>query len=296
MLPRRTFSGQAGRAPGRTTDRLPILPRMERAPLRPVPLRPVGPVEPGAALAHVAATLPDLDEAAREALAKVELVGSARDDVAAETGASPEAVAAALARARKALRRSMFPLSGSGWCERAERLISDRLDGELPPPGPARLEVHLSNCDRCVEHERRLAQATDRLIQAFIEIQPAPTPKPVAAAGLEREHEPPAHEERPEPEPAAPELHLVEPSPREEPEPPAVSVASEARPAAAAPLAQPAPRVTEGERSAPTATDREGTGLGARGLAWSLLIVLAALLTIAAVVVAVLGATGAIEI
>ena len=38
---------------------------------------------------------------------------------------------ARLARARKALRRTLAALPGSGWCERAERLISDRIDGAL---------------------------------------------------------------------------------------------------------------------------------------------------------------------
>ena len=54
--------------------------------------------------------------------------------------------------------------AGSGWCERAERLISDRIDGALAERDAPRLEVHLRNCPRCVEHERRLVQATDALV------------------------------------------------------------------------------------------------------------------------------------
>ena len=36
--------------------------------------------------------------------------------------------------------------------------MSDRLDGALDDAGAARLDVHLRNCPRCVEHERRLIQ------------------------------------------------------------------------------------------------------------------------------------------
>ena len=46
-------------------------------------------------------------------------------------------------------------------------MISDRLDGRLEPPGPGRLAVHLRNCPRCVDHERRLAQAIDALVEDF---------------------------------------------------------------------------------------------------------------------------------
>jgi anti-sigma factor RsiW len=88
-----------------------------------------------------------------------------------------------LARGRKELRRSLVPLPGSGWCERAELLISDRLDGAIDEIGTARLNVHLKNCPRCVEHERRLVQAIDALVG-----EPAPaapfdaTPAPVRLA------------------------------------------------------------------------------------------------------------------
>ena len=117
--------------------------------------------------------LPGLDQAATAAFALVALVGRARPEVAGSPDAgaaadlSPEALAEALARARKALRRKLHPLPGSGWCERAERMISDRLDDALEPPGPARLDVHLANCERCVEHERRLGQAQDTLVAGF---------------------------------------------------------------------------------------------------------------------------------
>jgi hypothetical protein len=165
---------------------------MERAPLRPVPTRPAGPVEPSDAIAHVESILPSLDAPARKALALVEIVGRSREEAAVSIATDgEEAAAAALARARTALRRSMFPLPGSGWCERAERLISDRLDGELEPPGPGRLDAHLRNCARCVEHERRLAQATDALVRGFVEAYPARAP---VRAAPEAEDVPPGAE------------------------------------------------------------------------------------------------------
>ena len=164
---------------------------MERAPLRPVPSRPPSPVDPAEAIRHVTAELSPLDAPAAEALALVTLAGRSRDEVAVQAGLPGEPLAEALARARKALRRRLHPLPGSGWCERAERLLSDRLDGALEDPGPARLEVHLANCPRCVEHERRLAQAQDALVAGFMESTTAPPPaaepEPESAAADERE-------------------------------------------------------------------------------------------------------------
>jgi hypothetical protein len=159
---------------------------VEHATLRPVPLRPSGPVDPADALAHVRASLPALDDAAARALALIEIAGRTREAAGREAGLGRDDLSGALYRARKELRRSMFPLSASGWCERAERLLSDRIDGELEPPGPARLDVHLRNCERCVEHERRLAQTRDRLVRAFIEAHPeaegaGPAERPRAA-------------------------------------------------------------------------------------------------------------------
>src|SRR3954454_16533605 len=148
-----------------------MLTRVE-ATLRPVPLRPAGPVDPADALAHVLSALPELDQEAARALSLIEIAGRTRDRAGDETGLTAEILAEALYRARKALRRSIFPLSASGWCERAERLLSDRIDGALVPPGPARLDVHLRNCERCVDHERRLSQAREQLVREFIELHP----------------------------------------------------------------------------------------------------------------------------
>ena len=82
-----------------------------------------------------------------------------------------------LAAARKELRQTVVTLGGSGWCERAEGLISDRLDGVLAGTDVRRLDVHLRNCSRCVEHERRLVQATDALVIGL-----GGRPAPVAGA------------------------------------------------------------------------------------------------------------------
>jgi Putative zinc-finger len=193
---------------------------VEQATLRPVPLRPTGPVDPADALRHVSASLPELDELAAKALALVEIAGRTRDAAGDESGLSWAELGDALYRARKALRRSMFPLSASGWCERAERLLSDRIDGRLDPPGPARLDVHLRNCERCVEHERRLSQARDRLVRAFIEAHPES-----AGAG-------PAERARPA------ELRVVEPAVAE-PEPQVWTGPTRVVPSFGGPLVEP---------------------------------------------------------
>jgi hypothetical protein len=159
---------------------------VEQATLRPVPLRPAGPVDPAEALVHVLGALPDVSEDAARALSLIEIAGRTRDNAVEEMRVSADALAELLYAARKALRRSLFPLSASGWCERAERLLSDRIDGVLVPPGPARLDVHLRNCERCVDHERRLSQARERLVRDFIDAHPhiagaGPAERPAAA-------------------------------------------------------------------------------------------------------------------
>jgi anti-sigma factor RsiW len=87
-----------------------------------------------------------------------------RGHVALRLGRDEADLSEALARARKELRRTVASLGGSGWCERSERMISDRIDGALADGDVRRLDVHLRNCPRCVEHERRLVQATDALV------------------------------------------------------------------------------------------------------------------------------------
>jgi trimeric autotransporter adhesin len=137
---------------------------MEHAPLRPVPARPAGPVDPATAVHEVGGWLPTLPLPAVRALALVVLAERPRSEVAAILEVSAPELGELLAAARKELRQTIVVLGGSGWCERAEGLISDRLDGALAERDVRRLDVHLRNCSRCVEHERRLVQATDALI------------------------------------------------------------------------------------------------------------------------------------
>jgi hypothetical protein len=129
--------------------------------------------------------LPDLPGDAARALSLIEIAGRTRDTAVEEMQVSADVLAELLYSARKTLRRSVFPLSASGWCERAERLLSDRIDGVLVPPGPARLDVHLRNCERCVDHERKLWQAREKLVREFIDLHPhaagaGPAERPVA--------------------------------------------------------------------------------------------------------------------
>lgn len=149
--------------------------------LRPVPSRLPGPVDPTEAARHVSARLPALDAPAVAALSIVALVGGDRAQAGAQSGLEGEGLAAALARARKELRRALQPLPGSGWCERAERLLSDRIDDALDERGHARLDVHMANCERCVEHEIRLGQAQNALANGFLAERPPAEPSVPAA-------------------------------------------------------------------------------------------------------------------
>jgi len=141
---------------------------MEHAPLRPVPARPAGPIDPATATRAVAAWLPTLPPESARALALVGVSEWPRPEAAEALGVSERELGELLAAARKELRQTAVTLAGSGWCERAEGLISDRLDGVLSAEADTRrLDVHLRNCSRCVEHERRLVQATDALVGAL---------------------------------------------------------------------------------------------------------------------------------
>ncbi|HLM25902.1 MAG TPA: zf-HC2 domain-containing protein [Thermoleophilaceae bacterium] len=237
---------------------------MEHAPLRPLPSRPTRPADPDLARRYVAARLPGLDAQAATALALVELARVQSDQAARELGLGAEDLGAALARARKELRRSRRALAGSGWCERAERLISDRLDGELAPLATRRLDAHLRNCPRCVEHELRLTQAIDELVASM----PAPA-KPAGALrlvlptvqalppGRPREELQPADDEPAQApdEPsleAAPDEPSLEAAPDESPSeqaPPTPGTAL--RPVAAPPAAPSAPRVRPSRAAGP---------------------------------------------
>ena len=164
---------------------------MAPAPLRPVAGQPDRPVSDADAVELVGAALPSLGEPDRTALALVALTGLSRAQVAVRLGRDEAELSRLLAGARKELRRAVAALPGSGWCERAERLISDRMDGALAAADAARLDVHLRNCPRCVEHERRLVLATDALVASAGGTPFAPTlpvaeptsrPAPVASA------------------------------------------------------------------------------------------------------------------
>ncbi len=257
---------------------------MERASLRPVPHRPSAPVDPTAALAHIESKLPALDAAASHALALVDLVGRKRPEVCAEMGIGEAELADALARARKALRRAALPLPGSGWCERAERLLSDEFDGALQEPGPRRLAAHLANCDRCVEHERRLWQARDDLVLS-LEAARAPSPAPAPQVADEPDLEP---VEVPDPEP----LRLVEVPVPAEPEPaapePAEPEPAEPEPAEPEP-AMPEPATPEPGEPLPAAAEPHSS---LRGFAWAACMTVAALLAIVSLALTIYAIAG----
>jgi Putative zinc-finger len=234
---------------------------MERAPLRPVPRRPTGPVDPQLAVEAVERTLPGLDERTAAALALVTLAGRNRAEAAARLDLGEEELATALAAGRKALRRSVMPLAGSGWCERAEGLISDRLDGAIDETGTARLDVHLRNCERCVEHERRLVQATDALVAEVV--LPGSEASPSLGGAK-----------------APAELRAVAPA-----------RARSATPIAVLPFGEP---VAPGGATSPLpeAVEPRSVGQLAAVIAWRALFALAVLFAVAAVALAVIGVLG----
>jgi putative zinc finger protein len=233
---------------------------MEHAPLRPVPARPAGPIDPATAVREVEAWLPTLAPETAQALALVVLAERPRAEVA-ELLALPEPeLGSLLAAARKELRQTMVVLGGSGWCERAEGLISDRLDGTLADRDARRLDVHLRNCTRCVEHERRLVQATDALI--------------AGAGGLGRS-----------PAPLADPPALVEATPPE-------GSTEEMNPAEAEATA-PAPHSEQSAAAAEVPVARRTRRQTATAVAWNSLIAIAIVLTIATIALAIAGILGA---
>jgi Putative zinc-finger len=256
---------------------------MEQAPLRPVPARPAGPIDPATALREVGAWLPALPPLAARALALVVLAEHPRSEVAVSLGVSEPELGELLAEARKELRRTVAALGGSGWCERAERLISDRLDGALADTDVRRLDVHLRNCARCVEHERRLVQTTDALVLGLGGVPRAPAPDQAPAPLVEA---PPRGED---PEEVAPEGATPEPAaPAAEAEagPPEKVTREEAAPPPPAPeeVVAPAAEVLVAAR-----TRRQI----AAAFAWNSLIALAILLVLATIALTVAGILGA---
>ena len=242
---------------------------MERAPLRPVPARPAGPVDPAAAVREVEAALPALEPLEVRALALVALADRPRPEVAELLGIDEGELGTLLAAARKELRQTLTPLSGSGWCERAEGLISDRLDGTVAERDGRRLDVHLRNCPRCVEHERRLVQATDALLAGIAPARPRPAP-PTTEAPLTAV--PPTAED-------------VEHDALKEGAPPE----------SAPPAADPAPPPTSDQIAAAAevlVTVRTRRQLAA-AVSWNAMIAIAVILTVASIVLIVAGALGA---
>ena len=273
---------------------------MEHAPLRPVPARPAGPIDPATALREVGSWLPTLSPVAARALALVVLAERPRAEVAASLGVSEADLRALLAEARKELRQTISVLGGSGWCERAEGLISDRLDGALAERDARRLDVHLRNCARCVEHERRLVQATDALVRSLGRPSPTVTPPVPLVEAPEAPAEPP--EEATPPAGEGTEASAAEEAASGPDE--TVSAPEEARSAPAAPdeLAPAAPAPASQE-VAPTGGQIAAAAevlVAARtrrqiaaAVAWNALIAIAVLLTLAVIALTVAGILGA---
>ena len=111
---------------------------------------------------HVFAALPDLDAVSRRGLA-LTLAGVPRAGVASELGLAGAELSAVLASARKSLRRTRAELPSAGRCERAERVLSDRLDGAMSAMDERFLDAHLARCARCRTHEHELTAALGEL-------------------------------------------------------------------------------------------------------------------------------------
>ena len=250
---------------------------MERAPLRPVPARPAGPVDPAAAVREVSAALPALEPLEVRALALVALADRPRAEVAGLLAVEEEELGVLLAAARKELRQTLSPLSGSGWCERAEGLISDRLDGAVGERDGRRLDVHLRNCPRCVEHERRLVQATDALLAGIAPARPSGGP-PIGDAPLAAVP----------PEDAAPDDVMPGPVAPTDSEDEAL------KEVALAELVQPATPTSEQIAAAAEVlvTARTRRQLAA-AITWNGMIAIAVILTVASIILIVAGALGA---
>ncbi len=256
---------------------------MEHAPLRPVPARPAGPVDPAAAVREVAAALPALEPLEVRAFALVALADQPRPKVAELLGIEEQELGALLAAARKELRQTLILLSGSGWCERAEGLISDRLDGAVAETDGRRLDVHLRNCSRCVEHERRLVQATDALLAGIAPARPRPA-GPAADAPLTAV--PPTEPEDDALKEGTPAGGSPAEGALDEPAAPAADLAA-AAPGRAAPTSA---QIAEAAEVLVTVRTRRQL---AAAITWNAMIAIAVLLTVASIVLIVAGALGA---
>jgi hypothetical protein len=239
-----------------------------------VPARPAGPVDPAAAVREVSAALPALEPLEVRAFALVALADRPRPDVAELLGIDEAELGALLVAARKELRQTVSPLSGSGWCERAEGLISDRLDGAVGQTDGRRLDVHLRNCPRCVEHERRLVQATDALLAGIAPGRPRAAP-PTTETPLTAVP----------PEDAAPGDGAPEDAPPTDVEHAALSEIARAEPRA--------PSAAEIAAAAEVLVTIRTRRQLAAAITWNAMVAIAVLLTVASIILIVAGALGA---
>jgi hypothetical protein len=154
---------------------------------------------------HVFAALPDLDAVPRRGLA-LTLAGVPRAGVASELGLAGAELSAVLAAARKSLRRTRAELQSAGRCERAERVLSDRLDGATAVMDERFLDAHLARCARCRTHDRELTAALEEL-RAELAAQATPIEEPPRA---HLRVVPPAPLLPPAPEPTQPGAHAAE--------------------------------------------------------------------------------------
>jgi hypothetical protein len=153
---------------------------------------------------HLFGVLPGLAATDRRALALVDLAGADRAAAARDTGLAAGELAAALARARKALRRSRAPLAAGARCERAELLLSDQLDGAIDWRDRRWLDIHMERCPRCREHETILEEARSTLRESFAASEAPPAPAPPRAPEPES---PPSRDDR------SAKLRVVPPAP-----------------------------------------------------------------------------------
>jgi hypothetical protein len=190
--------------------------------------------------------LPDLDAVPRRALALAVLADVPRAGIASEVGVAGADLSSTLALGRKALRRTRTELGSGGRCERAERALSDGLDGALTALDKRFLDAHLARCSRCRTHEAELSAACEALRAEFAAPEAvAPEPEPERPA---EEPEAPRARLRVVPPvpllPPAPEPPVLEapdpPAAIEPPEPPAAEIPAPEPPAAIEPPEPPA--------------------------------------------------------
>src|SRR3954453_15774437 len=128
---------------------------------------------------HVFERVPELGAVERRVLALLELCEFDLPAVAGDVGLAGAELELAVARGRKALRRTVGPLASGARCDRAELLMAG-------VPGRAErkwLDIHLARCPRCEEHLAMLEQALTALRVSFAAQPPMlpAAPEPVAA-------------------------------------------------------------------------------------------------------------------